>query len=90
MKEILVFAHNYVGNNWYEIVDEQLTKLVDSGLYYQATKIYYGAYSSNQEQLTKFIKLVKSKDVRRKIQIIMGVLSCLFTSKIGTLQNKPD
>jgi hypothetical protein len=71
MKEILVFAHNYVGNNWYEIVDEQLTKLVDSGLYYQATKIYYGAYSSNQEQLTKFIKLVKSKDVRRKIQIII-------------------
>lgn len=71
MKQILVFAHNYIGNNWFEIVNEQLNKLINSGLYYQADKIYYGAYSSNKTQLFRFIELVKTKDVRKKIKIVI-------------------
>jgi len=71
MKPILVFAHNYINYNWFEIVEEQLSKLVNSGLYYSATEIYYGAYAHDQFQLFKFINLVKSWDTKDKIRIVI-------------------
>ena len=69
MKPILVFAHNYINYNWFEIVEEQLSKLVNSGLYNRATEIYYGAYAHDQFQLFKFIDLVKFWDTKNKIRI---------------------
>tara|TARA_R110000822_G_scaffold71096_1_gene171504 strand:+ start:1889 stop:2584 length:696 start_codon:yes stop_codon:yes gene_type:complete len=71
MKPILIFCHNYVHHNWYEIIEEQLHKLVNSGLYESATEIYYGAYAPHQFQLYKFIDLVKSFDSESKIKIVI-------------------
>ena len=70
MKPILVFSHNYINHNWFEIVEEQLSKLVYSGLYDNATEIYYGAYAHDQFQLFKFIDLVKFWDTKNKIRIV--------------------
>ena len=70
-KPILVFSHNYINYNWFEIVKEQLSKLVNSGLYDNATKIYYGAYAHDQFQLFKFIDLVKFWDTKDKIRIVV-------------------
>jgi hypothetical protein len=67
---ILIFCHNYINYNWYEIVQEQLTKLVKSGLYEKATEIYYGAYAHDKWELFKFVELVKLYDITEKIKII--------------------
>lgn len=71
MKPILIFCHNYVNHNWYEIVDEQLSKLVNSELYDNATEIYYGVYAEDNFQLYKFIDLVKNWDSNNKIKIVV-------------------
>ena len=71
MKPILVFSHNYIDHNWHEIVEEQLSKLVRSGLYDNATEIYYGAYANDQFQLFKFINVVKFWDLKNKIRIVI-------------------
>jgi hypothetical protein len=70
-KPILVFSHNYINYNWYEIVEEQLSKLINSGLYDNATEIYYGAYASDKYQLFKFIEIIKLWDPQNKIRIII-------------------
>ena len=71
MKPILIFCHNYINHNWYEIVDEQLSKLVNSELYDNATEIYYGVYAEDNFQLYKFIDLVKDWDSKDKIKIVV-------------------
>jgi hypothetical protein len=71
MKPILIFCHNYVNHNWYEIVNEQLSKLVGSGLYNNTTEIYYGVYAEDNFQLYKFINLVKGWDSKNKIKIVI-------------------
>lgn len=70
-KPILVFSHNYIDYNWHEIVEEQLSKLVRSGLYDSATEIYYGAYANDNFQLYKFINVVKFWDLKNKIRIVI-------------------
>ena len=69
MKPILIFSHNYIDHNWYEIVQEQLLKLLKSNLYHQATEIHYGVYANNKWELFKFIELVKAHDFDKKIKI---------------------
>ena len=71
MKPILVFSHNYIDHNWHEIVEEQLSKLIRSGLYDEATEIYYGAYANDNFQLYKFINIVKFWDLKNKIRIVI-------------------
>jgi len=71
MKPILVFAHNYIDHNWFEIVEEQLSKLTYSGLYDASTEIYYGAHAHDEFQLYKFINLVQWWDTKNKIKIVI-------------------
>lgn len=71
MKPTLIFCHNYIAHNWYEIVNEQLSKLVGSGLYNNTTEIYYGVYAEDNFQLYKFINLVKDWDSKNKIKIVV-------------------
>lgn len=69
-KKILVFCHNYIDFNWYDIVFEQLEKLFKGGLYNAATHIYYCCYANDQFQLYRFCNLIKEKDTQKKITII--------------------
>ena len=69
MKQILIFCHNYIAHNWYEIVNEQLELLVNSGLYHNANQIHYGCYAEDKFQLYKFIDLVSKYDTSNKIKI---------------------
>jgi hypothetical protein len=71
MKEILVFAHNYLVNDWFDIVQDQLNLLLSKGLYDASHKIYYCAYSSDLFQIYKFIDLIKKLDTKNKINIIV-------------------
>ncbi len=74
-KPILVFAHNYIDYNWFEIVNEQLLKLIKSGLYNQATEIHYCAYAHDKYQLFKFIELIQQYDSDQKIKITIHPLN---------------
>ena len=38
----MVFYHVYVANNWEEVVCDQLSKLIFSGLYREAAAIHVG------------------------------------------------
>ena len=69
MKPILIFCHNYIAYNWYEIVDEQLKLLINSELYNNSTQINYGCYAEDKFQLYKFIDLISKYDVSNKIKI---------------------
>lgn len=69
MKDILIFSHNYLVNNWYEIVSEQLSLLKTSELYQNSSKIYYCAYSDDNFEVYSFINLVKKYDLDKKILI---------------------
>lgn len=69
---IFIFSHNYLVNNWKKVVTNQLTKLVDSGLYDYA-KIYYYAYCEDNNTWIDFVNLIKKYDVNDKI-----ILSLLY------------
>lgn len=69
-KKILIFSHNYIANNWFEIVEEQLQLLLNSGLYDKASNIFYCCYAENEFDFYKFYNLVKTKDQKHKINII--------------------
>jgi len=72
MKDILIFSHNYLVNQWFEIVQEQLTLLVDKGLYKTAKQIYYSCFSEQEDQIHKFITLIKKIDIDKKIFIYIN------------------
>lgn len=67
---LLVFAHNYLFNNWENVVREQLDKLVISDLYSSAQEINYCVYSENEKDYENFISILKSYDTKNKINII--------------------
>ena len=66
-KDIYIFSHNYLVNNWKNILEEQLNKIVISGLYKNTTKLFFFAFGDD-EQWELFIKLIKSIDIDNKIE----------------------
>lgn len=66
---IAVFSHNYLNNHWADIVSSQLSKLYKSGLYKRADKIVYGVHSNGDDEYHKFLDIVRTYDVDRKIEI---------------------
>ena len=64
-KDIYIFSHNYLINNWEEILKQQLYKLKISGLYKNAKKLFLFAYG-NDEQWNKFKTITSEYD---KIEI---------------------
>lgn len=66
---IYIFSHNYLVNNWYEIVENQLKLLIESGLYENSNKITFGVYG-NDEEFEKFNKLVYYTDYEKKCNIV--------------------
>ena len=65
---IYVFSHNYLINNWSEILTQQLNKIDISGLYKNATKLFLFAFGDD-EQWNLFQNLVKLYDKDGKIEI---------------------
>ncbi len=47
-RRILIFYHIFVSNQWISVVEDQLAKLVYSGLYHEATAIICGIAGSSQ------------------------------------------
>jgi hypothetical protein len=58
MKKIIGYIHNYLINHWSDIVQEQIKKLVDSGLYEASEAIYCGVIGTN-DNFQKFMQLIK-------------------------------
>lgn len=69
--KIIVFSHNYVAHNWFDIVSEQLDLLVSSELYKNSYKIFYCCYAENEFDFYKFYNLVRKHDLNQKINIII-------------------
>lgn len=64
-----VFSHNYLTNHWYDIVNSQLLKLSNSGLYKRADKIVYGVNVDKDDVYHSFIGLLDKYDIDRKIEV---------------------
>lgn len=58
MKKIVGYAHYWLVNHYSEIVQEQINKLVDSGLYEASEAIYCGVIGTN-DNFQKFMQLIK-------------------------------
>jgi hypothetical protein len=86
MKEILIFSHNYLINNWYDVVSEQLILLVKSELYENSTTIYYCGYGDDELQIHKFVSLLKKTDIKKKIYILIFPYNDREKSTISFLQ----
>jgi len=69
-KPIYIFTHNYLVNNWEEIFIDQLSKLFNSSLYFNADKIFFGVYSPTEESYLKFISVISENDTERKISVV--------------------
>lgn len=67
-KHIYVFNHNYLINNWYEIVDNQMKLIQDSELYDNVNQFFIFAYGSD-ENFLKFEKLITTYDYKNKFLI---------------------
>lgn len=67
--QISVFVHNYLSNNWIEIVTQQTNRLIESGLYKESDKIFYGVYSDSQNSIGLFREIVSQYDIDKKIDI---------------------
>ena len=47
-RRILIFYHIFVSNQWISVVEDQLAKLIYSGLYHEATAVICGIAGSSQ------------------------------------------
>lgn len=54
----VIFWHTYLVNDYKLVVQEQLTKLLTSGLYKEVDKIYIGIISPSEENTNWFINLL--------------------------------
>ena len=86
-RKIIIFSHNYLVNNWKEIVIDQLNKLVSSGLYTIADEIYYCAYSVNNENYFEFCKLIDNYDSLKKFTIVRHTKNLYEISTLDLLQS---
>lgn len=69
-EKIYIFSHNYLINNWYDIIDRQLFLIFRSKLYDKADKIFYHYFSNNDIDIEKFNNLILKYDVDNKISTI--------------------
>ena len=67
-KDIYTFSHNYLVNNWYDILKEQLIKIKNHGLYDKCTKMFFFAYGED-EQWNEFNIILNEFDSKNKIEI---------------------
>ena len=67
-KLIYAFSHNYLINNWEDILDNQLKLIKDSELYDNITSIFMYAYGDD-ENFIKFVNKINSYDNLHKITI---------------------
>lgn len=84
---VAVFVHNYLDNDWDTIVNEQLLKLKNSGLYTRADKIYFGVYSKSHDDYYKFKKQIDNLDSDVKIEIVRYIDNNLEFNTLCNLQN---
>lgn len=84
---IAVFSHNYLNNHWFNIVDSQLLKLSNSGLYKRADRIVYGVNVDSDDVYHSFIGLLDKYDVDRKIEVYRYTKNMFEFSTLIHLQN---
>lgn len=69
-KKIAIFSHNYLVNNWKEILEIQLNKIINSGLYKNADKIRFYVIDVD-DNIDEFTKTIRHYDIDNKISIIV-------------------
>jgi len=65
MKDIYIFSHNYLINNWKDILENQLKLIRSSGLYDSMTNMYLLAFGESQWK--ELMKIIRSYDIDDKI-----------------------
>ena len=57
-RRILIFYHIFVANQWLSVVEDQISKLVFSGLYHGASTVVCGIAAASQEDIQKAASLL--------------------------------
>lgn len=85
--KVSVFSHNYLKNDWFEIIKNQLDRVIKSGLYIRADHYFCGVYSESEEDYIKFLKLIEAYDVDLKINVCRFNSNKFEYSTLINLQN---
>ena len=85
--QVSAFCHNFLQNDWKEIVSSQLHKMFVSGLYDRADNIFYGVYADNNTDYLDFMKLVEHYDRRLKVNVVRYTENQAEYSTLLNLQN---
>jgi predicted O-methyltransferase YrrM len=67
--KVSIFSHNFLQNNWVHVLQSQLQKLSDSGLYKRSDKIFYNVITESYDDFNLFNKMVKTHDIDKKFNI---------------------
>lgn len=70
-KDIIIFHHSYLVNNWEDILLDQLNLLKKTELYNNAEQIYFGCYSDSIDNICEFYKTINEFDEEKKCNIII-------------------
>lgn len=63
---ISIFHHNYLVNNWYNIVEEEISEICKSGLYDDCDNIHTTVFSNDHTQYELFYNLIGKYDINNK------------------------
>lgn len=66
---LTIFSHNFLENNWFNIIKNQLEKMKSFGLYHRADNIFYYVYSNQDDDYYSFLSLIKEYDTDLKINV---------------------
>lgn len=55
----IIFYHAYLVNDYKLVIQEQITKIITSGLYNEASQLYIGLASPNPENVSWVLELIK-------------------------------
>lgn len=84
---VAIFSHNFLDNHWESIVEDQIVKIQESGLYKRADKIFYGVYSQKDLDYETFKSLLKKYDPDIKIEIVRYSVNNAEFNTLINLQN---
>jgi hypothetical protein len=70
-KDIIIFHHSYLANNWKEILLDQLNLLKETELYQNTEEIHFGCFSDIFENIVEFCKIINEFDNEKISRIII-------------------
>lgn len=89
-KNTYIFWHIATIGSWYDIVNDQLTKLINSGLINHVNNVYIGLINNNTVEHTKLIQLLTKSKFYNKFTILFKKDSGFENQTLNALKHFCD